>query len=201
MSSEDVHLEERDEEDKPSAETLPILPAMRGIERSESTAAGSNVIIAVFVVLAACYFAKLLFVVLMVSILLAFMLAPLVDVLERVHVPRPLGALFAVCLLGAAVYGMAAYGYSKAEDFVDDFPKYKEKIQGTVSRIQEKAEHIQKTAQDITQRPQQPQTPQPENQQPAQTGRGRRGQVQQQQPQQPPPVQTVRVEQSSNWFD
>jgi predicted PurR-regulated permease PerM len=197
MSAEDVHLEERDEQDKPPAETLPILPAMRGIERSESTAAGSNVVIAVFVVLAACYFAKLLFVVLMVSILLAFMLAPLVDVLERVHVPRPLGALFAVCLLGAAVYGMAAYGYSKAEDFVDDFPKYKEKIQGTVSRIQEKAEHIQKTAQDIT-RPQATQT-QPE-QQPPQQGRGRRGQAQQQ-PQPPPPVQTVRVEQSSNWFD
>ena len=200
MSAEDVHLEERDEEAKPPAESAPILPGMPDLKRAGSTAAGSNVIIAVFVVLAACYFAKLLFVVLMVAVLLAFMLAPLVDLLERVHVPRPLGALFAVCLLGASVYGMGAYGYSKAQDFVDDFPKYKEKIQGTVSRIQEKAEHIQKTAQDITQRPQ-PQAVPPDAQQSQQPARGKRGQAQQPAPQQPPPVQTVRVEQSSNWFD
>lgn len=197
MSTENVHVEERDEERNPPAVPIPA-PQVRQIERSGSTAAGSNVVIAVFVVLAACYFAKLVFVVLMVAVLLAFILAPLVDLLERVHVPRPLGALFAVCLLGGAVYGIGAYGYSTAHDFVDDLPKYKEKIQATIGSIQEKAEHIQKTAKDITTRPEPQPTPVPAQVPPP---RGRRGQVQEQAPPAPPPVQTVRVEQSSNWFD
>ena len=199
MSTENLHLEERDEERNPPVVPIPATE-VRQIGRAGSTAAGSNVIIAVFVVLAACYFAKVVFVVLLVAVLLAFILAPLVDLLQRVHVPRPLGALFAVCLLGGAVYGIGAYGYSTGRDFVDDLPKYKEKIQATIGRIQEKAEHIQKTAQDITQRPQ----PQPQQAPvPAQVSppRGRRGQVQEQPPPQPPPIQTVRVEQSSNWFD
>ena len=199
-TEEDLRLEEEREEAGNSLGPAPVLPVVRGLARSESMAAGSNVIIAVFVVLAACYFAKLVFVILAVSILLAFILAPLVELLERFHVPRPLGALFAVCLLGAALYGVGAYGYSKAQDFVDDFPKYKEKIQATVGKIQEQAEKVQKTAQDITTRPsQQPQQPDLSQTQP--TGKGRRGQAQQQQPQQPPPVQTVRVEQASNWTD
>lgn len=199
MSTENVHLEEREEEGKPSPIPAPVLPEVRDIERAGSTAAASNVIIAIFVVMAACYFAKIVFVVLLVAILLAFMLAPLVDLMERIHVPRPLGAAFAVCILGAAVYGIGAYGYSKAQDFVDDFPKYREKIQGTIARIQEKAEHIQKTAQGVMPQRPEPEPVQPQAQQPV---RGtKRGQAQQPQPQQPPPVQTVRVEQSSNWTD
>jgi predicted PurR-regulated permease PerM len=199
MSPEEVHLEEREEEQKPASIPVPVLPAMRDMERAESTSATSNAIIAIFVVLAACYFAKIVFVVLMVAILLAFILAPIVDLLQSVRVPRPLGAMFAVCILGAAVYGVGAYGYSKAEDFVNDFPKYKEKIQGTIGRIQEKAEHIQRTAQDvIPQRaPQQQQPQQPEQQ----SKPARRGQPPQQTQPQQLQVQTVRVEQSSNWFD
>ena len=198
-TEEDLRLEEEREEAGNSLGPAPVLPDVRGLARSGNTAAGSNVIIAVFVVLAACYFAKLVFVILAVSILLAFILEPLVEMLERFHVPRPLGAAFAVALLGAALYGVGAYGYSKAEDFVDDFPKYKEKIQATIGKIQEQAERVQRTAQDITTRPQQPQQPDPTQAQPV--VKGRRGQPQPQQPQQPAPVQTVRVEQSSNWTD
>ena len=93
MSTEEVHLEDPEQErQEPAMAPAPVLP-MRDLERAGSTAASSNVIIAIFVVLAACYFAKIVFVVLMVAILLAFILAPLVDLLERFHVPRPLGAL------------------------------------------------------------------------------------------------------------
>ncbi|HUK88714.1 MAG TPA: hypothetical protein VLT85_13690, partial [Terriglobales bacterium] len=64
--------------------------------RTDHVQSGAPVIIAVAVVLALCYVAKLVLVVLLVSVLVAFMLEPLVMLLERLHLPRALAALISL---------------------------------------------------------------------------------------------------------
>src|SRR5437660_1980363 len=64
----------------------------------------AQVVIALAVVLAICYVAKLVLVTLMVSGLLAFMVETVVDLLERIRLPRSVGSIVAVLLLLAIVY-------------------------------------------------------------------------------------------------
>src|SRR5947209_6542372 len=59
-------------------------------------------IIATLAVLVILYLGKLVFIVLLCSILLAFVLAPISNWLEHQHVPRPIGAALAMSLLVGA---------------------------------------------------------------------------------------------------
>ncbi len=83
------------------------------------------VILATAAVLTLIYVGKLLLVVILVSILLSFVLAPIVDLLVRFQVPRAMSALLAVGLLVGAL-GLASYvSYSRALEFMHEVPKYK----------------------------------------------------------------------------
>ncbi len=107
------------------------------------------VILASAAVLSLIYVAKLLLVVILVSILLAFVLAPVADGLVRFQIPRAAGALIAVMLLVSAL-GFATYAsYSRALDFMHEVPKYKARIQGMGARIREQAEQIEKTTETV----------------------------------------------------
>ena len=107
--------------------------------------ASALVILAAGAVLTLIYVGKLLLVVVLVSILLSFVLAPLVDLMVRFQIPRAAGAMVAVLLLVGAL-GAASYGsYSRALDFMHEVPKYKAKIQAMGAKIREQAEQIQQT--------------------------------------------------------
>jgi predicted PurR-regulated permease PerM len=107
------------------------------------------VILATAAVLTLIYVGKLLLVVILVSILLSFVLAPIVDLLVRFQVPRAMSALLAVGLLVGAL-GLASYGsYSRALEFMHEVPKYKARIQGMGAKIREQAEQIEKTTETV----------------------------------------------------
>ena len=97
---------------------------------------------AIAVVLAICYVAKPVLIVLLVSILLAFMLTPIVDGLQRVRVPRSLGAMVALLLLFAVVYGTTYFFYNRAVAFVHDLPKYTEKIRDEAGQFRQQAQRL-----------------------------------------------------------
>jgi predicted PurR-regulated permease PerM len=121
------------------AETLPGSPERRRAERIQTSA---QVIVATAVVLALCSVAKPVLIVLLVSVLLAFTLAPIVDGLQRIRVPRSLGAVVALLMLLAVLYGMTYLFYNRAIAFVHDLPKYSEKIQEEVGRLRQQAQKI-----------------------------------------------------------
>lgn len=109
----------------------------------------SMVILASAAILTLIYVAKLILVVVLISVLLAFVLAPIVDALVRFKVPRAFGALVAVALLVCSL-GFASYvSYSRALDFMHEVPKYKARIQGMGAKIREQAEQIQKTTETV----------------------------------------------------
>jgi len=107
------------------------------------------VILATAAVLSLIYVAKLLLVVILVSILLAFVLAPVADVLVRFQVPRAVGAFIAVTLLVGAL-GFASYvSANRAVDFMQELPKYKAHVQALGEKIRQEAEQIQKTTETV----------------------------------------------------
>jgi predicted PurR-regulated permease PerM len=118
----------------------------------------SGVVIAVVLVLAGCYFAKLPLVVLLVSVLLAFILAPIVDLFQKARLPRALAALLAVLLFLAASYGVVYVSYSRAQQFAHELPRYSGEIRKVLGRVHRTSASIQKTAAGVLSPEAKPQT-------------------------------------------
>jgi predicted PurR-regulated permease PerM len=81
-------------------------------------------VIAAAIILLFCYYAQGVVITLLLSILLAYFLDPAVELLERIHVPRTVGAMTMVLILIAV---LVAVGYGLGErtaDFAANWPKY-----------------------------------------------------------------------------
>jgi predicted PurR-regulated permease PerM len=81
-------------------------------------------VLAAAIILLFCYYAQGVVITLLLSILLAYFLDPAVELLERVHVPRTIGAMTMVLILIAV---LVAVGYGLGErtaDFAANWPKY-----------------------------------------------------------------------------
>jgi len=113
---------------------------------SDKVSSAATTIVATAVVLTICYIAKPVLITLLVAILFAFLLEPIVNLFLRMRVPRPVGALIALLLVGALLYGMTSAFYSKAVDFSQQLPEYTEKIRGHVMKFKERAQSLQKSA-------------------------------------------------------
>jgi predicted PurR-regulated permease PerM len=106
-------------------------------------------ILAIAAVLTMLYVAKLILVIVLLSILIAFVLAPVVDVLTRFSLPNALSSLVAVLLLVMAL-GVATYlSYSRALSFMQELPHYKTRIQELMGRVRAEAEQIEQTTETV----------------------------------------------------
>jgi predicted PurR-regulated permease PerM len=122
-------------------------------ERKLNTAlragAVAQIVIAGAVILAICYVAKLILITLLISILFAFMLEPVVNLLEKVRLPRAAGAFLAVLLMVAAIYAGSYFLYGRAMSFVHELPKYSERIRSHLARVREQTSELEKTTQQV----------------------------------------------------
>jgi predicted PurR-regulated permease PerM len=103
-------------------------------------------IIAGGVILFFCSQAEVVLVVLLLSLLLTFILAPVVDLLERARVPRSLASAIAVFLLLGFGLGITYVSYSQAVLFIHDLPRYSAKIRDQVASWQISAEQYRDSA-------------------------------------------------------
>lgn len=109
----------------------------------------AQIILAIAVVLAICYVAKLILITLLVSILFAFMLEPLVNLLEKIRLPRTAGAFLAVLLMVAAIYAGSYFLYGRAMSFVHELPRYSDKIRSRLAHVREQTSELEKTTQQV----------------------------------------------------
>ena len=100
-------------------------------------------LIGVGVIFALCYYGEVILVVLLVSVLLAFILAPIVDLFTRMKLPRALAAGIALLLLVGAVGSTIYYSYSQATTLLQDVPKYTAKIREQALRYRKQAETLE----------------------------------------------------------
>ena len=90
--------------------------------------------IAVGGVLTLMYVAKSVLILILVSVLIAFMLAPIVELCRRIRLPRSIGSMIAVLLMCAALYGIFYVSYSQADEFMSELPKYSGQIRTVLNR-------------------------------------------------------------------
>jgi predicted PurR-regulated permease PerM len=95
-------------------------------------------VLAAAIILLFAYYAAGVVITLLLSILLAYLLDPAVEFLERVHVPRTLGAMVAVLILIAV---LVAVGYALSErtaDFAANWPKYGSMLRQAATAVEGK---------------------------------------------------------------
>jgi predicted PurR-regulated permease PerM len=128
-----------------------LLPAGKSPRRrkSDHVSAAAQTVVAVGVVLVLCYVAKLVLITLLVSILLAFLLEPLVEGLRRLRIPRSVGSFIAVLAMLAVLTGLTYLFYNRAAAFISDLPKYSGNIRQAVARFRKSTESLQKTTQTV----------------------------------------------------
>jgi len=117
--------------------------------RHSKLQAASLIILATAAVLTLMYFAKPVLVVILASILLSFILAPIVEVCDRARLPRALGSGIAVAILLVAGYSAMYFSYNSAISFLDDLPKYSHRIREMATKFRQRTETIQKTAENV----------------------------------------------------
>jgi predicted PurR-regulated permease PerM len=100
-------------------------------------------IIGIAGVLALCYFGESVLAVMMVSVLLAFILAPVVDLLTYLRLPRSLAAAIAILLLLGALGSIIYYSYNQAATLLQDLPKYTSKIRDEALQFRKSAERLE----------------------------------------------------------
>jgi predicted PurR-regulated permease PerM len=110
---------------------------------------GSLAVIAVGCVLTLMYVAKPVLILTLVAVLLAFMLAPIVELCQRIHLPRSIGSLIAVLLMCTALYGIFYFSYSQANEVVSELPKYSGRIRSVLNQVRVRAERVRQTTRNV----------------------------------------------------
>ncbi len=100
-------------------------------------------LIGIGAILGICYYAEIVLAVLLVAVLLSFILAPIVDGLNRIRIPRALGAAIAILLLVAVIVGIFYASYNQAVSLVQDLPKYANKVREESMRFRRQAESLE----------------------------------------------------------
>src|SRR5579871_1275172 len=94
-------------------------------------------------ILALCYYGESVLAVVLISTLVAFVLAPVVDFLAFFKIPRGLGAFVAIALLLGALVGIVYFSYNEATVLMHDLPKYTTLLRDEVGRFRKQAESFQ----------------------------------------------------------
>ena len=103
----------------------------------------SQRIIAGGIVIAFCFWASSVIMTILLSILVAYFLDPLVELLDRFRVPRFAGALIAVLAM-LLVFGLLGWSVvDRAQSFAEDWPKYREPLREYVSAVMTRIERIE----------------------------------------------------------
>jgi len=106
-------------------------------------------LIAVAVLFVCIYFASSVVITLICSILIASVLEPGVKLLERLRMPRWVGALLMVLLTLAVAYLLIYLVYDRAVAFFDEIPKLLARLKQITAHLQVTARTIRQTTQDI----------------------------------------------------
>ena len=130
-------------ESTPTAEDAEILQA--------SIKAGSvaQIVVAVIAVIGLVYLLKLVLVTALSSVLLAFVLEPLVSRFARIGIPRAMGALLAVALMVGLAGGLTYFFYSRAVDFATQLPKYSGKIRSSLADLRAQTSKIEESTRSV----------------------------------------------------
>jgi predicted PurR-regulated permease PerM len=114
-------------------------------------AAVGQVVVAIVAVIGLFYLAKVVLITTFSALLIAFVLEPIVDLLGKWRLPRPLGAMIAILLLLVVFGALTYFFYNRVVAFSNELPKYSAQIRSTVSKITSKTRKIEENTSKILQ--------------------------------------------------
>ena len=109
----------------------------------------SLAVISVGGILTLMYIAKAVLVLVLTSVLLAFMLEPIVELCQRIRLPRSVGSLVAVLVMCSALYGIFYVSYNQASEFLTELPKYTVRMRSVVNHVRQSAERVRQTTRNV----------------------------------------------------
>jgi len=99
-------------------------------------------VIATGVVIGFLYWAEIVLLTVILSVLLAYFLDPLVQRMERWHIPRAIGSLIVLLLATSALVGLGILTGNRLERFIQDWPRYSEMLQNASSTVAGHLRHL-----------------------------------------------------------
>jgi predicted PurR-regulated permease PerM len=144
-----VSVEDQAATPKLGAELLDLEEGVQEVHEELRKATISQVTLTLLAVFAICYFAKRVLVTIFTSILIAFILEPVVRTFARIRIPRTVGSALAVLLVLAMMYGLSYFFYQRAVDFAHQLPKMSGEIKKVIGKYQQNAAAIRNSAQNV----------------------------------------------------
>lgn len=122
-------------------------PETRARSRAEAALPAASLrIISTAIVLFCLYYASSIFISLICAIFIAFVLEPGVKLIERLHVPRWIGAVVMVLAALAAVYLAIYLIYDRVAAFISDLPNYAARLRQIVGHLEVTIRNIRLSA-------------------------------------------------------
>lgn len=135
--SSSTRLDDTGEGERTAAPTAPALEEAELLHASLKAGSIAQIVVAIIAFIGLLYLLKFVMVTTLVSLLLAFILEPLVGSLNRVGMPRGIGSLLTVVLVALFIAGSGYFLLGRALDFAAQLPKYSERIRSSLSQFQE----------------------------------------------------------------
>ena len=130
-------------------ESTPIADDAEILQASIKAGSVAQIVVAVIAVIGLVYLLKLVLVTTLSSVLLAFVLEPIVSRLARIGIPRAVGALLAVALMVGLTGGLTYFFYSRAVDFATQLPKYSGKIRSSLADLRAQTSKIEESTRSV----------------------------------------------------
>ena len=121
----------------------------------------AQIVIALVATIGLLYMLKIVWITILASILLAYVLEPPVAALVHVHCPRWVGAMVVTTLTVMIAFGLVYFSYSRALDFASDLPRYSAELRRTVGDFRAHIDKILNQATSVVEPPKQREKPMP----------------------------------------
>jgi predicted PurR-regulated permease PerM len=110
----------------------------------------SQRIIALGIVFAFLYVASSIVMTLLLAVMVAYFLDPAVGALERIHIPRALGALLVLLAVSAVLAGLGYLVIVRAEQFATDWPRYSAVLRHATTAFDRQISTVEKQVESIS---------------------------------------------------
>jgi len=121
----------------------------------------AQIVTALIAIIGLLYLLKLVLVTILASILLAYILEPVLALLVRWRLPRWLGAGVVVTMAVMLALGVVYFSYNRAVDFASELPEYTATLRRTVSSIRSSADKLANQARSVVEPPKEREKPLP----------------------------------------
>ena len=170
MKTDFVRQPEKKDQPKQGGPDQPIIPAeiveqaaeqVETLHASIQSGTVAQIVVALIATIGLLYVLKLVWITILSSILLAYVLEPAVAALVRLRCPRWLGAMVVATLNVMLALGLVYFSYNRAVDFASEFPHYSASLRRTVGDFRARADKIVNQATSVVEPPKPQEKPLP----------------------------------------